>query len=232
MRRIPLIAVLLLSGCLDSSRLNTSCTWTGDSNSAALDLGVAADRRHLANDARIAGENATRYRDSVKVHFGFERAARLDVECLDRLSTTIAAQHRVSRADIDAAAAMRDVPLDVVLVYLPVAAVFFLVSMRLSRRFFRTQPDPDERWMWALGVIWTGVVASLGATAVAYFLSWNVDTLRLRDFHMSFRAAYLPIGRHPSLAFLAACAVFALASAYEYRATRTRARNPGTSRMV
>lgn len=226
MRRLDLIAALQgacwLSGCLDQSRLNASCLWVGDPASAALDVGRAADRRHLANDVRIAGEIATRYRDSVKVNFGFAAAGRLDAECLDRLYATIGAQHRVGRADIEAAALMRDVPLDVALVYVPMGAVFLLVSLRLCRRFFRRLPPPGERWTALVGVAWLGLGASAVATAVAYLHSWNVETVRLRDFHISFRASYLPIGRHPWLSFLAAITVFAVAGVYEYRAARKR----------
>jgi hypothetical protein len=83
-------------------------------------------------------------------------------------------------------------------------------------------PPPGERWTVLVGVAWLGLGASGVATAVAHLHSWNVDTVRLRDFHISFRASYLPIGRHPWLSFLAAIAVFAVASAYEYRAARKR----------
>ena len=183
---------------------------------------VAADRRHLATDVRIAGENATRYRDSVKAHFGFAAAGRLDVECLDRLSATIGAQHGVRRADIDDAATMRDVSLDVALVYFPVGIVFLFVSSRMSRRLFSRMPPHGERWTVPVRVVWLGLVASAAATAVAYLHSWNIDTMRLRDFHISFRASYLPIGRHPWLSFLGAISVFGIASLYEYGAARKR----------
>ena len=183
---------------------------------------VAADRRHLATDVRIAGENATRYRDSVKAHFGFAAAGRLDAECLDRLNASIRAQHAVRNADIDAAATMRDVPLDVALIYFPVGIVFLFVSSRMSRRIFARMPPPDERWTVLVRVVWLGLVASAAATAVAYLHSWNIDTMRLRDFHISFRASYLPIGRHPWLSFLGAIGVFGIASLYEYGSARKR----------
>jgi len=224
MGRLFLLAALhgalLLSGCLDRSRLNASCAWIGDTTSAALDVAITADRRHLANDVRIAGENATRYRDSVKVYAGFAAAGRRDVECLDRLYATIGAQHGVRRGDIDAAAGMRDIPLDVALVYFPIGALFLFVSLRLCRRHFRRMPPPGERWTVLVGVAWLGLAASAVATAVAYLYSWNVDTVRLRDFHISFRASYLPIGRHPWLSFLAALTLFAVAGVSEYRAAR------------
>ena len=222
---------LLLSGCLDPARLNASCEWIGDTPSAPLDMTIAADRRHLANDVRIAGENATRYRDSVKIRFGFAAAGRLDNECLDRLYTTIGAQHRVRRVDIDAAARMRDVPLDIALVYFPIGTLFLFISLRMSRRFFRRMPPPGERWTVLVSVVWLGLVASAVATAVAYLHSWNVETVRLRDFHISFRAAYLPIGRHPWLTFLAAVTVFAVASLYEYRETRKESFSKRESRV-
>jgi len=218
---VLLEGALLLSGCLDPSRLNSSCEWTGEGPPAALDMALAADRRHLANDVRIAGENATRYRDSVHVHSGFAAAGSLDLECLDRLYAGLEVQHRVRRADIDAAAIRRDVLLDIALVYLPVGAAFLFTSSRLCRRRFRRMPPPGERWTVLADVAWLGVCASGFATALAHLHSWNVDTVRLRDFHMSFRASYLPIGRHPWISFLAALTVFAVASWHEYRAARS-----------
>ena len=217
-----LSSALLLFACLDPSRLNTSCAWSDDTGTAILDMGKPADRLHLANDVRIAGENATRYRDSVKTRFGFGAAGRLDDECLDRLYSTIGARHGVNRADLDAAARMRDVPLDVLLVYLPVGALFLAVASRWCRQRFRRLPPPGERWTVLVGAAWLGLIASAVTTFVAYLHAWNVDTVRLRDFHMSFRAAYLPIGVHPWRSFLVAFSLFAMAATYEYRVATRR----------
>ena len=217
-----LLGAVWLSGCLDRSRLNSGCEWIGDPTNAPLALAIAADRRHLATDVRIAGENATRYRDSVQLHFGFAAAGSLDVECLDRLYGTIGTQHRVNRADIEAAAQRRDLLLDVALVYLPIGTVFLFVSFRLCRRFLSRTLPSGERWMVLVGLAWIGLGASATATAVAYLHSWNVETVRLRDFHMSFRASYLPLGRHPWLSFLVAFAIFGVAGWRAYRAARNR----------
>jgi len=225
-RRPRLVAALhgalLLSGCLDPARLTSRCELIGDPRGAPLNMAIADDRRHLANDVRIAGENATRFRDSVQIHFGFAAAGSLDLECLERLYARIGDLHGVRRTDIDAAAIRRDVLVDVALVYLPIGAAFLFLSLRLSRRSFRRMPPPGERWTVLVGVAWMGLCVSGGATVIAYLHSWNIDTIRLRDFHMSFRASYLPIGRHPWLSFLAAIAVFTMASLHEYRAARNR----------
>ena len=215
-------ALLFLAGCLDESRLNSRCEWIGDSPSGQLDMAEARDRRHLANDVRIAGENAVRYRDLVQRSAGFAAAGDRDEECLERLYATIAAEHGTDRAHLDAAAIMRDVSLDILLVYLPVGALLLLVSIRLCRSAFRSVPPAGERWTVVLGVVWMGLLASAAATFIAHMLSWNVDTVRLRDFHLSFRAAYLPIGRHPWTSFLIALAVFAAGCSHELGATRTR----------
>ena len=56
------LAVSLLAGaCLDPTRLNPHCAWIGDTSTAAIDVRDGAQRTHLANDVRIAGENAVRF---------------------------------------------------------------------------------------------------------------------------------------------------------------------------
>jgi hypothetical protein len=185
-------------------------------------MAISGDRRHLATDVQIAGENAVRYGDALMRRVGVPESVHARLECLDRLYAAISAQHAVTRADIAAVAPVRDIALDVALVYFPVGVAFLFASLRLCRRLFRCLPPAGEQWTIVVSAVWMGLVASAAATLVAYLHSWNVDSVRLRDFHMSFRVGYLPIGRHPWLSFLAAFTVFAVASWYEYHAARMR----------
>lgn len=222
------VALLSLTGCLEPARLNARCEWVGDSNSGPVDMRSARDRSHLANDVRVAGENAVRYGDSAMVHVGVERSVVIRFECRDRLHAAIIANHGVSDADIEEAARMRNFWIDAASVYIPMGVVFFLVATRLSRRMFRRLPAPGEQWTLVVKSVWTGLTASGVATAVAYLFSWQVDSVILRNFHMSFRVGYLPLGRHPWLAYFVALLIFALACQREFR--RARARPAGSVR--
>jgi hypothetical protein len=127
------------------------------------------------------------------------------------------AQHTVTAPDIQAAARERDFWPDAALIYLPVGVLFFFVAARLCRRLLARRALPGERWTTVVTFAWTGLTASFIATLAAHLHSWNVDAARLRNFHMSFRASYLPIGMHPWLAYLIALLVFALAGSRELR---------------
>jgi len=217
-----LALALGLTGCLDEGRLNARCELTGDPAPGVLDLHNASDRRHLADDLRIAGEVAVRYGDSAIVHAGIPGSVQIRFECLDRLHAEIQAQHGVTAADIEAARRMREFWPDAALVYLPFGLLLYYVAARLSRRQFRRLPPPGERRTLFLNVAWMAVFASAVGTVVAHLHSWNVDAARLRNFHLSFRALYLPIGMHPWRSYLVALLICAIAAWRQWLVARRR----------
>jgi hypothetical protein len=219
---VPVLC-LLASACLDESRLNARCAWVGDTSTAALDMRDGAQRHHLAMDVRVAGENAVRFGDSAKALHGLEGAWQRTLECRDRLYATVMTQHHVSRKDVDVAARTRDFWIDLALVYLPIGLVYFLVADRQARAIVRRAPPPGERWTMWVHLAWVGLAGSLIAAAVAHFHGWNVDWVRLRNGHISFRAAYLPIALYRWQAFGVALAIFAFATWRQFRAARGHA---------
>ena len=60
-RLIPVMLVIGVAGCAAVGRRNSDCSWPQEGHLAILDLGVVADRRHLANDALVA----ERFSDSI-----------------------------------------------------------------------------------------------------------------------------------------------------------------------
>lgn len=70
--------------------------------------------------------------------------------------------------------------------------------------------------MW-VHLAWVGLSGSLIAAAVAHFHGWNVDWVRLRNGHISFRAAYLPIALYRWQAYGMALAIFAFATWRQFR---------------
>jgi hypothetical protein len=223
---------LLAEACLDPRRLNAHCQWTGDTSTVAIDIRDGTQRHHLAMDVRVAGENAVRYGDSAKARHGLEGAWRLTLECRDTLYATIMTQHGVSRGDIDVAARTRDFWIDLALVYLPIGLLYFVVADRQARGTVRRARGRDERWAMWVRLIWVGLTGSLIAAAVAHFHGWNVDWVRLRNGHISFRAAYLPIALYRWQAYGVALAIFAFATRRQLRAARSDPRAEPVSRDV
>lgn len=220
-RAASLLALCLLAeGCLDQQRLNARCQWVGDTSTVAIDMRDGTQRHHLAMDVRVAGENAVRYGDSAKARHGLEGAWRLTLECRDRLYATIMTQHRVSRRDVDVAARTRDFWIDAALVYVPIGVLYFLVADRQVRGIVRRARPPDERWTMWVHLVWVGLTGSVISAAVAHFHGWNVDWVRLRNGHISFRAAYLPIALYRWEACGVALAIFAFAAWRQLRAAR------------
>ena len=224
MSRVALAVCLLAGACLDQSRLNPHCAWVGDTSTAPIDMRDAAQRAHLANDARIAGENAVRFGDSAKVRkVGLEAASRIAFECRDSLYAVIMRQHHVTRSDIHIAARTRTFWLDAALVCVPIGLLYFLVASRMTGRILRSAPPAHERWTTWVHLVWVGLAGSAIATAVAHFHAWNVEWVRLRNGHLSFRAGYLPTALYPWRAYAGALAIFTIATWRQLRVVRAHA---------
>ena len=217
---ILLALCLLAEGCLEQRRLNAHCQWVGDTSTVAIDMRDRAQRHHLAVDVRVAGENAVRYGDSAKATHGLEGSWQMTLQCRDRLYATVMAQHHVTRQDIHVAARTRDFWIDFALVYLPIGLLYFFVADRQTRAIVRRPRPPDERWTMWVHLVWIGLAGSLIAAAVAHFHGWNVDWVRLRNGHISFRGAYLPIALYRYQAYGVALAIFAFATWRQLRAAR------------
>lgn len=215
--------LVFATACLDNTRLNPHCEWVGDTSTAAIDMRDAAQRQHLAMDVRVAGENAVRFGDSAKTRkVGLEASGRIAEECLARLDSTIIRQHHVNMSDIHVAERTRPFWIDAVLVYLPIGLLFYVVAGRMTRRIVDRRPPRGERWTMWVHLIWVGLAGSALATAVAHFHAWNVEWVRLRNGHLSFRAAYLPTSLHKWGVLIGALAIFAIATWRQYRTSGTR----------
>src|SRR5437868_7115262 len=82
-------------GCLDRSRINKSCEWTGDS-AFPIDWQNAAHRKHLVADAQLAEDLAIRHGDAEfnrlyghEAHGGLLDHGRVVRECMARLVSAI-----------------------------------------------------------------------------------------------------------------------------------------------
>jgi hypothetical protein len=141
-------------------------------------------------------------------------------------------QHHVTSRDIALAVRTRDVWIDAALVWLPIGLLYYVVGTRATRGIVRRSRSAYERWTMWVHLVWVGIAGSAIATAVAHFHAWNVDWVRLRNGHLSFRAAYLPTALHPWRAYAGALAIFALAAWRQLRAARAHPASDAARREV
>ena len=200
------VVVAILAGCLPTERLNEACEWVGDAP-RALDLSRRADRKHLELDVRLAEDLGIRFGDATeRTNLAPRR------ECTEALFATIVESHGVTRADIAGATGARDVGIDLLTVHLPLLLLFALAAALVAPRVERVF-EPDERWLrWGVLLVIGMVVAGL-AVPVAEMWAWQVETARLRNGHISYRAFRLPVARHRLEVWAVGVLVFGLVAA-------------------
>ena len=181
-------------GCLDRTRINKSCQWTGD-NAFAIDRQNPAQRKHLVADAQLAEDLAIRSADAefnrlygYEAHGGLIDHGRVVRECMARLVAAIEQNHAVTMDQVASARGERDVQFDTAaaLSFVPVFVFGATVACRGVQRRFAS----DRR---AVRLVATGL-ASIAASVLTYQLGhlwlgvW--ETVRVRNGHISaFRAA-------------------------------------------
>jgi hypothetical protein len=217
------LSLAFASGCLDPSRFNTRCEWTGDS-AFAIDMNDRAHRAHLKADVRTAEENAIRYGDGLirRQRLGLEPWVPITFGCLDSLYRKIESAHGVTRATIKAAAGMRDWGTDTLLIWLPSALLLIVGSRSLIQRILRRSSPSESHWAALLMLVWLGLGVSAVSVGTAHLWGWAVEEWRLRTHHLSFRARYLPVGMYVWQAYATALFLFAIVAAHGFRASMRR----------
>jgi hypothetical protein len=136
-------------GCLDRTRANSDCEWTGDTAFAIDPLNVA-HRRHLVADAHLAEELAVRHADGevgrrsgIEHHGGLLDGGRFRRACLDRMLHAIEQNHQVTPTQVDSARAQRDLRFDVAVTLLFVP--FYVVAAIAACRWVFRRFSPEER---------------------------------------------------------------------------------------
>ena len=209
-RLAVVVAALLLTGCIDQSRVNDVCAWS-DSVNRPLDLGRAEDREHLRADAEIANELMVRIGDAHGRHRpDLQRPYR--EPCMRALRDTITIRHSVTPAQLDAAERARIWWADILLVFLPIGVLAAVAMDRVVRRVCRAFEPEDRAIARASAVALTPVIA-LVALGVGNVWSFWVEGWRLHNGHVSNRAFFLPIVQHGWIACgvtLAICGAVAI----------------------
>jgi hypothetical protein len=189
--RIPIracvVGLVVLAGCVDRARVNDRCEW--QDTAFPLDVNDRAHQRHLIADVRVAEEIGIRAGDSVRPREGIAASLRTREACTAVLFAEIARFHTVGADDIARARRHRDLRIDAAAVLLPMALLFvagtYYVAGRLRQRF------PTDEWPAALvATLLLSVIVSGFALAIGDLWSWLVESIRLGNTHLSYRAAY------------------------------------------
>lgn len=205
---LGVIACVCAVGCLPRERLNTACRWTADS-AVLPPPGDPARRAHLIEDIRVAEELGIRHGDAILGHVNTDTGRRAREWCTEISMQEIMHRHNVSRAELASLTGVRVLWVDLLAVFLPMGAVFLVVSRRVIERVVAGY-DPEDRWLaLAVLIILMPVAAGL-ALGVTQMWGWLVEVLRVRDEHISYRAFELPASRHGWLVWGAAMALFAV----------------------
>jgi len=217
---LPLVAsVLVLAatwarcpGCLDRTRLNESCVWTGDT-SFRIDHDIPAHQQHLVHDAQLAEDLAVRYADAAHQrlygspgHGGLIERKRVVKECMARLVTSIETTHAVTVQDIESARPRRNLAYDAG-VWLSFALVYVGASL-LTVRWLEQRFSGSARPLRLIVTALTSLATSVLGLQLGTMWTMVSEIVRLHNGHFgTFRATRPPWMQHLDALFIAGAAL-------------------------
>jgi hypothetical protein len=178
-----------------------------------------ARRTHLIEDVRIAKDLGICYADASEGRMNTPAWRRAQVSCTERSITEIKRRHHVSGAEVIAAAGARELWTDLLAVFLPLAALFLVISRVVVARLV-AEYDREDRGVAVAVLAALAPLAAGAAVALAQIWGVFVEQLRLRGDHISYRAFELPASRHGWLLWGVAMALFAAVGVAELLTTR------------
>lgn len=193
---------LACPGCVDRSRANSRCEWTGDSV-FQIDSRDTTHRRHLRSDAQLAEEIAVRYGDAEHPHrYGaeafsaHEKNVQAQIACRARLDVVIEDTHGVTAQQVAIARGARNWVFDllVVLSFLPLYGFALSRVCGRLRNVLRADALAVRVLAMALGSV---ISSSLGL--LAFRLWWTlIEGMRVGNpqGHFGIRAAALNYWSH------------------------------------
>jgi len=218
MRAPRLTATLLLlvvAGCLPSGRLNDGCHWVGDTTSAGAP-GTRAHRVHLIEDVRIAQALGVRHGDSIHGHVNTPDGREARERCTIASMQEIMRRHGVTGAELSSLTGARILWVDLATLYLPVITIFGWGAAALAQRVLIRFAEEENAIAIGILTIAAPVVAAFGVAFIQMW-AWNIESILVRDGHISYRVFQLPVTRHGWIVWFSGMAVFSLAAAREFR---------------
>jgi len=202
---IVMLSILGTGGCVRRDGSNSDCKWPGETPNYPVSA------RHLSADAEFAEDLAIRYADA---HFGLrspnpseQYGAERD-RCKERLFDEIGKEHGVPVDQVSGSLGQNRAYIDIAEV-LPFALLYSLAAIVAARNILcRYAPDEDG---WAPGIImalFASLALAAGSTMLGEVWNWLVETHRIGNNHMSYRADRLFWPKDRFELFVAALLIF------------------------
>lgn len=180
-----MVFVLGAGGCVRRDGRNSDCRWPGEASSSSH---VTA--RHLSADAEFAEDLAIRYADT---HFGPRSPNPSETypterdRCMQTLFEAIAREHGVAVEQVSGSLGRNRAYIDVAEL-LPFALLYGFAVMLAARMIWGRYP---AEYGYATGIImavFVSLVLAVGSTMVGEQWNWFVETHRIGNNHISYRA--------------------------------------------
>jgi hypothetical protein len=134
----------------------------------------------------------------------------------------IAKEHGVSPAKVSGSLGHNRAAIDIA-VNLPFALLYGFVAAAAARMMWRRYPPAEHGWIpGVVMALFLSLVLAAGCTMFGELWSWFVESYRIGNGHMSYRAQRLPWARHRAGLFAGALVVFWAAATAGARARHIR----------
>ena len=207
-RRLGVALVVAMAAACSSGQ-NSECRWPDDPP-RLLNLALGADAQHLSRDIELVEELAVRFADASTLGPGPLKQQYRVERCYDPLMSGLVARHGVTMSDVRSAQSrLGDRGLNLV-VNLPVALLFIVISI-FALRTIRRRFSPDEPLAIAGATLFAGVAVPAFTVGVGRIWQMLSETIRVGNGHLGGqRGLRLPWVQHFAEYGVIAVAAFAV----------------------